>query len=256
MRILTWNVASYRSLVKKIDFLLYVKKINPDIIFLGETKLNEKLSYPLLDELYPYIYWNFSIAKKGYSGTVFYSKTKPLSVFYGMNIEKHDKFGRLITLEFDKYFIVGCYIPNSGVKLVKLDYRTNEWDLDFINYIKSLQKSKPVIITGDLNVAHSKIDIHNHKNNYNKSAGYTQREIDNFNKLLNLNLIDSFRYLYPNIEKYTYWNYRFKSREKNKGWRIDYFLIPDKFKEKIINVLIDEKQFGSDHAPIIMDINL
>ena len=256
MKILSWNVASFRAILRKIDFPSYINKHDPDIIFLGESKLCVKETIEDLEKIYPYNYWNYSIRKKGYSGTIFYSKTKPISVLYGMNIDKHDQEGRLITLEFDKYYIIGCYIPNSGVKLVRLDYRTNEWDKDFINFVKKLQKKKPVIITGDLNVAHTKMDIHNHKNNYNKSAGYTQREIDNFEKLLDLNLIDSYRFLNPNGEKYTYWSYRFKSREKNRGWRLDYFLIPSKFKKKLKDIIIDNKQLGSDHVPIIMDINL
>lgn len=256
MKFLSWNVASYRALLRKIDFTQYIKKHDPDIIFIGESKLCIKETVEEIENIYPYNYWNYSTIKKGYSGTIFYSKIKPLSIIYGMNIDKHDKEGRLITLEFQKYYIIGGYIPNSGAKLVRLDYRTNEWDIDFIKYVTKLQKKKPVIITGDLNVAHTKIDIHNHKNNYNKSAGYTQHEIDNFQYLLDLDLIDSFRYLYPNTIQYTYWNYRFKSREKNKGWRIDFFLIPKSFKKKLKDVIVHHKQLGSDHAPIIMEIDL
>jgi len=286
MRILSWNVNGLRALVKKIDINSYISKHNPDIFFLNETKLCEKLTINNLEEIYPYSYFSCSCKRKGYSGVAFYSKKEPLNIHYGMDIKKHDDEGRMITLEFKKFYLIGLYVPNSGQGLKRLDYRTTEWDKDFLKYVNKLTggadsslkggvppplgsgerallslsasaprpPAKPVIITGDLNVAHNDIDIHNPKSNLDKTAGFTMKERNNFSRLLDSGFIDTFRHLHPDKIQYSYWSYRFKSREKNKGWRLDYFLISKSKMKWVKKSWIDEKQLGSDHVPIILDL--
>ena len=252
MIIIAWNVNGIRSLLKTNYLEDLLKKEKPDILCIGETKLsdNSNIDYDLLNK-YKYKFYGNS-KKSGYSGTAIFSKKKPLNIIYGLTFDNIniDDEGRIITLEFKKYYLIHVYTPNSGQVLNRLDWRVNEWDLYFYNYINYLQNIKPVIICGDLNVAHNEIDIKNNKSNL-RSAGFTIEERTSFNNFINnLNLIDSFRYLYPNIIKYSYWSYRMKSREKNIGWRLDYFILSNKLKNNIINsdILIDI--YGSDHAPI------
>jgi exodeoxyribonuclease III len=244
MKLISWNVNGIRAIMKK-DFVKSIKEINPDVLCLQETKINEKL-HP--DELNEYIsFWNFA-QKKGYSGTAIFTKIKPIKVAYGLDIEEHDSEGRLITLEFENFFLINVYVPNSGRGVDRLAYREN-WDKELLNYINNLEKIKPVILCGDMNVAHRDIDLKNPKSNYNKSAGYMQEEIDGMNNYTGY-FIDTFRYKYPNEIKYSWWSYMFQARKKNIGWRIDYFLISKKLKDKIKDAFILNEYHGSDHCPV------
>ena len=247
MKIIAWNVNGLRSLLKTdyLDELILNEK--PDILCFGETKLSCHIEVKLKYPEYKYIYWSLCNKKKGYSGTAIFCKKKPLKLIPTLNI---DDEGRIITLELKNFYLIHVYTPNSGEKLLRLDWRTEIWDRAFEKYIIELQKNKPVIVCGDLNVAHKEIDLKNPKTNL-KTAGYTLEERESFNKILeNCNLIDSFRKLNPNEILYSYWSYRRNSRNKNIGWRIDYFLIDKKLenKIKISNILINI--LGSDHAPI------
>ena len=252
MKIIAWNVNGLRSLLKKNNLKILLENEDPDILCLGETKLSTNIiiSDEILNNFkYKFIY---SSIKNGYSGTAIFSKKKPINVFYGLkyNNDEIDNEGRVITLEFNNYYLLHVYTPNSGQALARLDWRINTWDIAFFNFILNLQSMKPIIICGDLNVAHNEIDIKNSKKNL-KSAGFTIEERNSFNKLINnLNLFDSFRHLYPNKIKYSYWSYLKKSREKNIGWRIDYFLLSNILKNNIIESNILTDYFGSDHAPI------
>ncbi|MDP3916855.1 MAG: exodeoxyribonuclease III [Nanoarchaeota archaeon] len=243
MKIISWNVNGIRAVLKK-DFLNFIKMEDPDILCIQETKAHPDQVDKILSQ-YEHHYWN-SAEKSGYSGTAVFSRIKPLSVKYGMNIEKHDKEGRIITLEFEKYFLINVYAPNSRRGLVRLDYR-KEWDREFLNFIRSLEKKKPIIVCGDFNVAHKEIDLANPKSNYNKTAGFTQIEIDGFNNLTE-SFIDTFREFNKEPKNYTYWSYMFSARAKNIGWRIDYFLTSPKIKVKDSFIL--PKIMGSDHCPI------
>jgi len=248
MKIIAWNVNGIRSLLKTsyLEELLCQEK--PDILCVGETKLN--CNYTFDDNLLNKFKYKFfgNCKKAGYSGTAIFSNKKPINVKLGL--EDIDDEGRMITLEFRSYYLIHVYTPNSGVALARLDWRTKVWDKAFYNYINHLQHHKPVIICGDLNVAHYEIDIKNPKSNL-RTAGYTIEERTTFTNLLNdLNLIDTFRYKYPDKIKYSYWSYRNKSREKNIGWRIDYFLLSNKIKNKVIESDILTDIYGSDHSPI------
>lgn len=257
LKIISWNVNGIRSIMKKNDLYDLIEKENPHIICFGETKI----SCPFIDteeELknkikgYKYRYWSPCIVKKGYSGTAIFSKKKPLNVVFGIN--NIDNEGRVITLEFKNYYLIHVYTPNSGQELKRLDYRINTWDVEFRNYIKDLNKIKTVIVTGDLNVAHNEIDIHNPKGNI-KNAGFTKEERDNFSKLLNdVNLVDTYRELNPTGTDYSYWTYLFNSRKKNKGWRIDYFLISKEQLHWVKKSSIITNAMGSDHAPILLEL--
>ena len=217
-KMISWNVNGLRAIYKK-GFVDIFNEINADIFCIQETKLQEgqiDLSFPGYE-----MYWNYA-EKKGYSGTAIFTKIKPILVTKGIGIEEHDKEGRVITLEFEDYYLVTVYTPNSQAELKRLDYRM-KWEIDFKAYIKELEKKKPVVICGDLNVAHKEIDLKNPKTN-RKNAGFTDEEREKFTELLNDGFIDTFRYFYPNEEgKYSWWSYRFSAREKNAGWRIDYF---------------------------------
>lgn len=255
LNIVNWNVNGIRSIIKK-DFLKDIQAMNPDILCLQETKAGLDEVKSSLESLPGYkAYVNSSKARKGYSGTVILSKTEPLSVTFDMNIEEHDQEGRVITAEFEKFFLVTVYAPNSGDGLKRLDYR-EKWDADFTNYILELHSKKPVIICGDLNVAHQAIDIARAKENYNKSAGYTQREIDGFDRLLNLGFVDTFRHFHPDEIKYTYWNQMFNARARNRGWRIDYFLVSQSLINHVKEATICNEYLGSDHCPVGLIIDL
>jgi exodeoxyribonuclease-3 len=255
LHIVNWNVNGIRSIVKK-DFVKDVQAINPDILCLQETKASVEETKSVCAILPEYsIYANSSKARKGYSGTAILTKTKPLGVTFDMNMEVHDQEGRVITAEYDSFFLVTVYAPNSGDGLKRLDYR-EEWDRDFLGYVTGLQSKKPVIIAGDMNVAHGEIDIARAKENFNKSAGYTQREIDGFDKLLTSGFTDTFRKLHPEEIKYTYWNNFFNSRARNVGWRIDYFLVSNSLLSKVKEASISNEYLGSDHCPIGLKIQL
>ena len=265
IKIIAWNINGIRSIIDKNYLYDLIDNEKPNIICFGETKLTcpiDNVEIKLKDKIkgYRYRYFSQCSVKKGYSGTAIFSKTKPNKVIYGMKIDNNeiDNEGRVITLEFDKYYLIHVYTPNSGQTLQRLKYRTLEWDSYFRKYIKHYQKNKNVIVCGDLNVANEDIDIHNPKGN-KRTAGFTNEERFEFKKYLNdtkLKLIDTYRFLNPNKIEYSYWSYRFKSREKNKGWRIDYFLVSEKLKSKIQNSEILTNIMGSDHAPIKLTINI
>jgi exodeoxyribonuclease-3 len=255
LNIINWNVNGIRSIIKK-DFVKDVQALNPDILCLQETKASAVECKSALELLPGYkIYVNASKARKGYSGTSILTKEEPIGVTYDMNLEEHDQEGRVITAEFDKFYLITVYTPNSGEGLKRLDYR-EKWDADFRDYVVNLNKKKPVIISGDLNVAHKEIDIARAKENFNKSAGYTQREIDSFEKLLKCGFVDSFRYFHPDLIKYTYWNNFFNSRARNVGWRIDYFLVSEQLIPNVKEASISNEFMGSDHCPIGLKIEI
>lgn len=245
MKLISWNVNGLRACVKK-GFEEVFKEMDADIFGVQETKLQEG-QIDFAPEGY-HCYWNYA-EKKGYSGTAVFSKVEPLNVSYGIGIEQHDKEGRVITLEFAEFYFVTVYTPNSQNELARLDYRM-EWEQDFREYLCELNKKKPVVMTGDLNVAHNEIDLKNPTTN-KTNAGFTQEERDQFTALLEAGFVDSFRMLYPEKEgAYSWWSYRFKAREKNAGWRIDYFVVSKDWKDKIENSLIYADVMGSDHCPV------
>ena len=247
MKLISWNVNGIRACVKK-GFLDYFNKQDADIFCIQETKLQEGQIDLDLEGYYQY--WNYA-KKKGYSGTAIFTKKEPLSVSYGLNIEEHDQEGRVITLEFENFYMVTVYTPNSQTALARLDYRM-KWEDDFKTYLRKLDLKKPVVLCGDLNVAHKEIDLKNSKNNTN-NAGFTPSEREKLTNLLNEGFIDSFRYLYPTKEFiYSWWSYRFNARKNNAGWRIDYFLTSATLKDKIKDALIDTEVLGSDHCPVML----
>jgi len=255
LHFVNWNVNGIRSIIKK-DFIKDIKMMDPDIFCLQETKGGYEEVTSTLEEFSGYhIYVNSSKARKGYSGTAILSKEEPLSVSYDMGIEEHDQEGRVITAEYLTYFILTVYTPNAGDGLQRLDYRSR-WDQEFRQYAEWLGRRKPVIICGDLNVAHQPIDIARPKENYNRSAGYTQVEIDNFTRLLESGFVDTFRRFYPEEVKYTYWNYVTNARAKNSGWRIDYFLVSEGLIGKVKDAMVYNQYLGSDHCPVGLQIEL
>ena len=251
MKMVSWNVNGLRACVTK-GFVDIFNKLDADIFCLQETKLQEgQIDLPL--EGY-YQYWNYA-EKKGYSGTAIFTKKEPLAVTNGIGIDEHSTEGRVITLEFEDFFFVTCYTPNSQNELKRLDYRM-KWEDDFREYLLSLNKKKPVILCGDLNVAHNEIDLKNPKTN-RKNAGFSDEEREKMTTLLNSGFTDSFRYLYPDKEGiYSWWSYRFNARKNNAGWRIDYFITSDSIKDKIIDSKIHTDIMGSDHCPVELDIDL
>ncbi|MFT5640555.1 MAG: exodeoxyribonuclease-3 [Cyclobacteriaceae bacterium] len=254
MHIVSWNVNGIRAIMKK-DFLKDFEEMNPDILCLQETKAQVEDAAKALAPLEGYhIYLNSSKARKGYSGTAIITKKEPIEVTYDMGIEEHDQEGRVITAEYPDFFLVTVYTPNSGEGLKRLDYRST-WDEAFMNHIAILNEQKPVIVCGDLNVAHHEIDIARPSANFNKTSGYTQTEIDGLDEVLEVGFTDTFRHIYPEEVKYSWWSYRFKSRDKNIGWRIDYFLISDELTENLEDSMIYNDRFGSDHCPIAIKIN-
>ena len=249
MRLISWNVNGIRAIVKK-GFLDSVGAMNPDILCLQETKAGEEEAAETLRALSGYqVFVNSSKARKGYSGTAIITRQKPLSVTYDMAMDEFDQEGRVIAAEYPDFFVVTVYTPNAGEGLARLDYR-ERWDHEFNYYINWLRKRKPVIACGDFNVAHQAIDIARPKENYNVSAGYTQREIDGFTGLLETGLIDTFRALHPQEVKYTYWNYVTNGRERNVGWRIDHFLVDERLKGNVKEAMIFNEYYGSDHCPV------
>ncbi len=253
MRIISWNVNGIRAVVQK-DFFDNIEQLDPDILCLQETKAQVDETKKALKPLANYHQYYNSAERKGYSSTAVLSKTKPISFTNDIGISEHDTEGRVQCTEFNDFFLVNVYVPNSGAELVRLEYR-QQWDADFSAYLKDLEKTKPVIACGDFNVAHRAIDLKNDKANYNKTAGYTQIEIDGMDNLLDSQFVDSFRLLHPDEVAYTYWSYRFKARERNSGWRLDYFLVSKVLVDKIKAVPIYSDVFGSDHCPIGLEID-
>lgn len=274
MKFISWNVNGIRACVKK-GFLDFFNEADADIFCIQESKMQEgqlDLELPGYHQ-----YWNYAV-KKGYSGTGIFTKEEPISVFYGLGIEEHDQEGRVITLEFENYYFITVYTPNSQSGLARLSYRM-KWEEDFLAYLKKLEetkpvifcgdlkesqpsltqeakpKKKPIIICGDFNVAATELDLKNPKNNV-KNAGFTPEEREKFKTLLDSGFTDSYRYLHPDTEKYSWWSYRFKARERNAGWRIDYFLTSDSIKDKIKDAEILTDVMGSDHCPIELDIDI
>lgn len=250
-KLISWNVNGLRSCMGK-GFMDFFDSVDADIFCLQEIKLSEG-QIEWNKENY-YSYWNYA-EKKGYSGTAVFSKEKPLSAKYGIGIDEHDHEGRVITLEFENFYMVTVYTPNSQRELTRLEYRM-KWEDDFRNFLNDLRKTKPVVVTGDMNVAHKEIDLKNPKTN-RKNAGFTDEERQKMTELLDSGFIDTFRYFYPDAEqRYSWWSYMFKSREKNAGWRIDYFLASKELEDRLISAEIHDKVLGSDHCPIELVIDL
>lgn len=251
MKLVSWNVNGLRACVQK-GFLDIFKEMDADMFCLQETKLQE--GQIELDLPGYYQYWNYA-EKKGYSGTAVFTKIKPLSVSYGIGIPEHDKEGRVITLEYEGFYFITCYTPNSQNELARLSYRM-EWEDAFLAYLDGLKEKKPVIFCGDLNVAHEEIDLKNPKTN-RMNAGFTDEERAKMSVLLSHGYIDTFRYFYPDAEQiYSWWSYRFKAREKNAGWRIDYFITSEDLKDKLMDAKIHTEVFGSDHCPVELEIGI
>ena len=251
MKLISWNVNGLRAAINK-GFMDFFKQIDADIFCIQETKMQEGQAELILEGYYQY--WNSAI-KKGYSGTAIFTKIKPISVSYGIGIEKHDQEGRIITLEFEEFYMVNCYTPNSKRELERLEYRM-EWEDEIRKYLLALNNKKPVIYCGDLNVAHEEIDLKNPKTNHH-NAGFTDEERSKMTELLNSGFTDTFRYLYPEKENaYTWWSYMMKAREKNVGWRIDYFIVSNSIKEKIKEAKIHSEIMGSDHCPVELEIDV
>lgn len=248
-KLISWNVNGLRACMQK-GFMDFFDEADADIFCLQEIKLQEGQIEWHKDGYFDY--WNYA-EKKGYSGTAIFTKEEPLAVSYGIEIEEHNKEGRVITVEFEDYYMITVYTPNSQNELARLPYRM-KWEDDFRTYLLNLKKQKPVIVCGDMNVAHKEIDLKNPKTN-RKNAGFTDEEREKMTELLESGFIDSFRYFYPDLEQvYSWWSYRFKAREKNAGWRIDYFLTSEELKEHLINAKIHTDIYGSDHCPIELTI--
>ncbi len=248
MKLISWNVNGLRAVMGK-NFMEFFNEIDADCFCLQETKLQEgqiEMDLPGYHQ-----YWNYA-DKKGYSGTAIFTKREPLSVTYGMGIDEHDHEGRVITLEFDDFYLITVYTPNSQDELKRLDYRM-KWEDDFHAYLKGLEKTKPVVFCGDLNVAHQEIDLKNPKTN-RRNAGFTDEERSKMTALTEDGFIDTFRYFYPEQITYSWWSYRFKAREKNAGWRIDYFLCSESLKDRLKDAKIHTEVMGSDHCPVELDI--
>ena len=245
MKLISWNVNGLRACVGK-NFMEFFQEVDADIFCIQESKLQEGQIDLELSGYHQY--WNYA-EKKGYSGTAIFTKQEPLNDFYGIGIEEHDKEGRVITLEFDKFYMVTVYTPNSQNELARLSYRM-EWEDVFLAYLKKLEEKKPVVVCGDLNVAHKEIDLKNPKTN-RKNAGFTDEEREKFSVLLDSGFIDTFRYFYPDAEGiYSWWSYRFQARAKNAGWRIDYFLVSEGLKDALKSAHIHTDILGSDHCPV------
>ncbi|MEQ3660634.1 MAG: exodeoxyribonuclease III [Glaciecola sp.] len=254
MRVVSWNVNGIRAVLKK-DFATSFKHLNADIMCFQETKAQCDQVAEAIGDIEGFHLLSHSAVKKGYSGTAILSRVEPLSVKYGINIEEHDQEGRVIAAEFEHFFVVTVYTPNSGNTLKRLPYR-QEWDVAFLSYIKGLEETKPVLVCGDLNVAHKDIDLARPKPNYNKSAGYTQAEIDAIDNFVDAGFTDTFRFHHPEEVKYSWWSYRAGARERNVGWRIDYFLASKDMMPMVQDAHIHNDVFGSDHCPVSVDLSV
>lgn len=255
MKLVSWNVNGIRAVMQK-DFLGTFNALNADIFCVQETKAQDEQVLETLKPLSSYWIGMNSALRKGYSGTAIISRTQPISISYGMGIAEHDTEGRICCAEFQNFYMVNVYVPNSGSELVRLDYR-KQWDLDFCTYLKKLEIQKPIIVCGDFNVAHKPIDIARPESNYNKSAGYTQTEIDGMDRFVSNGFVDTFRYFNPDLkDTYSWWSYRMGARAKNIGWRIDYFLVSQQLTKNLTNASICPQYLGSDHCPILLELNI
>ena len=255
MKLISWNVNGIRAIAQK-GFYNILDNLNADVICIQETKAQDDQVKTVMFGVDNYHVFCNSATRKGYSGTAIFTKTEPLNVTKNIGIEEHDNEGRVLCAEYETFYLVNVYVPNSGSELLRLDYRTT-WDIAFFNYLKNLEKTKPVIICGDLNVAHKAIDLARPKANYNKSAGFMQEEIDGMDRFVNGGFLDTFRLLHPQkTDAYSWWSYRGGAREKNVGWRIDYFLISESFSDKVTEAYILPEVIGSDHCPIALNINI
>jgi len=253
MRIVSWNVNGIRAAVKK-DFQTSLASMHTDILCIQETKAqDDQVKEALADNIDGYWLYSNSAVKKGYAGTAILTKKEPAAVQLDMGIEAHDQEGRVIALDFKEIFLVTVYTPNSGSELKRLDYR-RQWDADFLDYLKMLETKKPVIVCGDFNVAHQPIDLARPKPNYNKSAGYTQVEIDGMDNLITADFVDTFRHQHPDEVKYSWWSYRAAARKRNIGWRIDYFLVSNMLVNRIQHTDILNDIMGSDHCPVLLEL--
>ncbi len=257
IKFISWNVNGIRAAIKK-GFRDFVNEYDPDIICLQETKAQPEQVELHLPK-YPYQYWNWA-EKKGYSGTAIFSKIKPVDICYDLDIVKHDNEGRVITLEYENYYLVNVYTPNSKRELTRLPYRYKEWDPDFLDFIYSLEKAKPVIFCGDLNVAHTEIDLANPKTNKTTksspgNAGFTNEEREGFDNIVRRGFVDTFREFNSGSGHYSWWSYRANARQRNIGWRIDYFCLSPQLRTQLHNSMILPEVMGSDHAPILMELN-
>lgn len=250
VKIISWNVNGVRAVAKK-GFAEQVKSWNADMICLQETKAQDEEVKAALADIKGYEIIPSSAVRKGYSGTCIMTKKKPMNVTFGLGIDAHDQEGRTITAEFDSFYLLTSYIPNSGSDLGRLAYRQT-WDKDFRNHLQKLQKKKPVIACGDFNVAHQPIDLARPKENYNKTSGYTQQEIDGMTALLKAGFTDTYRHLRPNEVGYSWWSARFGARAKNIGWRIDYFIVSNDFVPSVVDSYIMPSEMGSDHCPVVL----
>ena len=248
MKIISFNVNGVRASVTK-GLLDTIGDFNADMFCLQETKAQDHQVQEALSELKGYHIYSNSAVKKGYSGVAILSKKEPIKVWPDIGNEEHDSEGRVLTAEYKNFYLVNVYVPNSGSGMKRLDYRS-DWDKAFASFLKKLQKTKPVIVTGDFNVAHEAIDLKNDKANYNKTSGFTQTEIDGLDGIINLGFIDSFRHLYPEEVKYSFWSQRFNARKTNAGWRIDYFLVSEALIDIVKDATIHNDVFGSDHCPV------
>jgi len=252
MKLVSWNVNGIRAAMNK-DFAVSFAKMNCDVLCLQETKAQDEQVIEALTTIQGYQIFTNSALKKGYSGTSIISRIAPLNVTKDMGIDEHDQEGRVLCAEFEQFYLVTVYTPNSGSELKRLDYR-QQWDADFLTYLKKLEERKPVVVCGDLNVAHTAIDLARPKANYNKSAGFTQREIDGLDNLVKAGFVDTFRHIYPDTVKYSWWSYRAGARGKNVGWRIDYFLTSPILTDKLQNAEIYNDIHGSDHCPVALTL--
>lgn len=253
MKLISWNVNGIRAIVKK-NFFEFIDEYQPDVLCLQETKAQDDQVQEALAELKGYYIYSNSAEKKGYSGTAILTKKQPLNVFFDINQTEHDREGRVTTAEFDDFYLVTVYVPNSKTDLSRLGDRQN-WDTLFLNFLKELESKKPVIVCGDFNVAHKAIDLARPAANYNKSAGYTQQEIDGMTNFVNAGLVDTFRHFYPEKkDMYSWWSYRGGARFKNVGWRIDYFLVSQAFLPKVKAATIHMEVDGSDHCPVSIEL--
>jgi exodeoxyribonuclease-3 len=251
MKIVSFNVNGIRAILKK-DFLADVHRLNADVICLQETKAQDDQVAEALAVVEGYHIYSNSAERKGYSGTAILTKEKPLSISYDMGIEEHDKEGRVIAAEYNDFFLVTVYTPNSGSELLRLSYR-QDWDKHFLTYLKELEKKKPVVVCGDLNVAHKDIDLARPKENYNKAAGFMQEEIDGMDAYTSNGFVDTFRVLHPDGIKYSWFSYRGGARERNVGWRIDYFLVSEALLPRVNSADIHNEIYGSDHCPVSVE---
>ncbi len=254
VRIISWNVNGIRAMVTKGLYDI-VKEMDPDIFCVQETKAPEEIIQDISKEMIGYKAYSNSAVKKGYSGTAIFTRINPLSQSNGIGTDEHDQEGRIVTVEYDKFYLVNAYIPNSGMGLKRLDYR-KVWDKALLEFLKELDRKKPVIFTGDFNVAHEPIDLARPKQNYNKTAGYSQTEIDGFKNLLNAGFIDTFRSLNKDVVQYTFWNQRFNARATNVGWRIDYFLVSKALIGQVKSSFMMGDIMGSDHCPVGLEIEI